>query len=108
MVKSLDGTIIGFESFGEGPGILYVHGGVSDREAWRAVAEQLPGYSHHLFDRRGRGLSVEERSAYCFEREYEDIAAVVASLPGPVHLAGHSSGAICALGAALQQTDWLR
>jgi pimeloyl-ACP methyl ester carboxylesterase len=101
MVRSPDGTNIGFESFGEGADIVYVHGGVSDRAAWRRVAENLPGYAHHLLDRRGRGLSAEERSPYSFDREYEDIAAVTASLPGPVHLAGHSSGAICALGAAL-------
>ena len=101
MVRSSDGTDIGFESFGDGPDILYVHGGVSDRAAWRPVAERLGGYTHHLLDRRGRGLSADERSPYSFDREYEDIAAVVASLSGPVHLAGHSSGAICALGAAL-------
>ena len=102
MVKSSDGTEIGFESFGDGPDILYVHGGVNDRAGWRQVAERLGGYTHHLLDRRGRGLSANEQSPYSFEREYEDIAAVVASFSGPVHLAGHSSGAICALGAALR------
>lgn len=102
MVRSSDGTEIGLESFGDGPDILYVHGGVSDRAAWRSVAERLDGYAHHFLDRRGRGLSPDEQSPYSFEREYEDIAAVVASLSGPVHVVGHSSGAICTLGAALR------
>src|SRR5688572_19754641 len=53
VVRSSDGTEIGFESLGDGPDILYVHGGVSDRAAWRAVAERLGGYAHHLLDRRG-------------------------------------------------------
>ena len=79
---------------------MFVHGGVSDRGAWRAVADRLDGSTCHYVDRRGRGLSKDERSQYSLEREYDDIAAVLASLPGPAHLAGHSSGAICALGAA--------
>lgn len=102
MVTSSDGTAIGFESAGAGPHVLFVHGGVSDRDAWRLVANGLDEYTHHLLDRRGRGLSADEASDYSFEREYEDIAAVVASLDGPVHVAGHSSGAICTLGAAMR------
>jgi pimeloyl-ACP methyl ester carboxylesterase len=35
------------------------------------------------------------------EREFEDLVAVVESLDAPVHLVGHSGGALCALGAAL-------
>lgn len=99
-VRSADGTEIGYESHGSGPHILFVHGGISDREAWRAVADAMDGFTRHLMDRRGRGLSRFELSTYSFEREYEDIAAVVASLEGPAHVAGHSSGAICVLGAA--------
>ena len=102
VVTSSDGTVIGFESHGVGPNVLFIHGGVSDREAWRAVAAGLDHYTHHLLDRRGRGLSADEASSYCFEREYEDIASVISSLDGPVHVAGHSSGAICAMGAAMK------
>lgn len=99
-VRSADGTEIGYESYGSGPHLVFVHGGVSDREAWRAVADEMEGFTRHLMDRRGRGLSQFELSTYSFEREYEDIAAIVASLEGTVHVAGHSSGAICVLGAA--------
>ena len=36
------------------------------------------------------------------EREFDDVAAVVDSLGEPVHLLGHSYGALCALEAALR------
>ena len=54
-------------------------------------------------DRRGKGDSgdTEDPTAYSFEREYEDLAAVVGSFSSPVSVAGHSSGATCALGAAV-------
>jgi len=55
-------------------------------------------------DRRGRGASGDGRT-YAIEREYEDVAAVAATLDGeadgPVDLVGHSYGGRVALGAAL-------
>ena len=52
-------------------------------------------------DRRGRGTS-GDTAPYDISREFEDVAAVAASLAGdgPVDVFGHSFGAICALGAA--------
>jgi pimeloyl-ACP methyl ester carboxylesterase len=52
-------------------------------------------------DRRGRGESGDVEP-YAIEHEYEDIAAVMESIPGPVNLLGHSYGAICALEASLR------
>src|SRR5689334_10061124 len=52
-------------------------------------------------DRRGFGAS-PDRPGYSAEREFTDVAAVVASRTGqPVVLFGHSWGASCALGAAV-------
>jgi len=53
-------------------------------------------------DRRGRRQSGRCRPDHSLQVEYSDIASVVTSLPAPVHLLGHSSGARFALGAALQ------
>lgn len=39
---------------------------------------------------------------YSTEREFEDIAAVVRSVPGAVNLLGHSYGALICLEAALR------
>jgi pimeloyl-ACP methyl ester carboxylesterase len=53
----------------------------------------------YALERRGRGES-EDAPGYAIEREFEDVAAVVEAIGGPVNLLGHSYGAICALEAA--------
>ncbi|MGK5170956.1 alpha/beta hydrolase [Geodermatophilus sp. CPCC 205761] len=50
-------------------------------------------------DRRGKGDS-GDTAPYSLEREYEDVTAVAGSFDEPVLVAGHSSGAVCVLGAA--------
>ena len=61
-------------------------------------------YTVHAIDRRGRGSS-GDTPPYSIEREYEDLAAVAATLAGetggPAPVFGHSYGGRCALGAAL-------
>jgi pimeloyl-ACP methyl ester carboxylesterase len=102
-VRSADGTRIGFRRLGSGPALVLVHGSVSTHTDWMRVARLLAGrFNCYAMDRRGRGRSGVETSPYSIEREYEDIVAVlVAAGPGAM-LAGHSFGAICALGAALR------
>lgn len=55
-------------------------------------------------DRRGRGGSGDD-DGYAIEREFEDVASVVDSIGGPVHLLGHSYGALCSLECALLTTN---
>jgi pimeloyl-ACP methyl ester carboxylesterase len=57
-------------------------------------------FTVYAMDRRGRAAS-GDGPIYALEREFEDVAAVVDSLGQPVHLLGHSYGAVCALEAAL-------
>jgi pimeloyl-ACP methyl ester carboxylesterase len=82
---------------------VIVHGSIASAADWFEVATHLaPHFTCHLMDRRGRGRSDVGVEPYSLEREYEDICAVLAAAgPGP-SLVGHSFGAICALGAALQ------
>jgi pimeloyl-ACP methyl ester carboxylesterase len=100
-VVSADGTTIVLERVTDGEhDLLLVPGGPSRRSRWAAVAAGLAGrWSCWLVDRRGKGDS-GDTAPYALEREYEDLAAAVVSFPRPVALAGHSSGAICVLGAA--------
>ncbi|MFD1520039.1 alpha/beta hydrolase [Pseudonocardia yunnanensis] len=100
-VVSPDGTEIGFETVGDGPPMLLVHGAAADRNRWAPVREQLARhYRVHMLDRRGRGLSTREAPAYDIWREAEDIAAVAESLGGDVFVVAHSYGALCSLHAA--------
>jgi pimeloyl-ACP methyl ester carboxylesterase len=99
-VRSKDGTRIAVECMGKGPGFLIVHGGTGDRSRWQPL---LPLFASHFtvcaMDRRGHGQS-EAGSNYALSREFEDVAAVVDSRPGPVFVLGHSIGGVCALEAA--------
>ncbi|WP_433284440.1 alpha/beta fold hydrolase [Pseudonocardia sp. CA-142604] len=100
-VVSPDGTELGFETVGDGPPMLLVHGAAADRRRWAPVQEQLARhYRVHMLDRRGRGLSTREAPAYDIWREAEDIAAVAEYLGGDVFVVAHSYGALCALHAA--------
>ena len=100
-VTSADGTSIALERVTEGPGVLVmVPGGPNGRRVWAAVAALLEGtHSCWLMDRRGKGDS-GDTAPYRLQREYEDVVATVSSFDGPVAVAGHSSGAVCVLGAA--------
>ena len=100
-VTSADGTSIALERVTEGPAVLVtVPGGPNGRRAWMAVAALLEGtHACWLMDRRGKGDS-DDTAPYSLEREYEDVVAAADSFDAPVAVAGHSTGAVCALGAA--------
>jgi pimeloyl-ACP methyl ester carboxylesterase len=101
-VISADGTRIGLLTAGAGPSLLLVHGGMGCIESWQPLWGTLTSqWRVTAMDRRGRGTSGDTAS-YQLDREFEDVAAAVASLAadGPVDVFGHSFGATCALGAA--------
>ena len=98
-VTSADGTRIGLLTAGEGPALLLVHGGMGCIESWQPLWGRLTSrWRVTAMDRRGRGTS-GDTGPHDLAREYQDIAAVAASL-GPVDVFAHSIGATCALGAA--------
>ena len=97
---STDGTSIAYWCSGEGPPLVLVHGTAADHGRWRPVLSTFEErFTVCAVDRRGRGGS-SDSDDYAVEREFEDVAAVVDSLGGPVNLLGHSYGALCALEAA--------
>lgn len=100
--RSLDGTTIGFGSLGSGPGLIVVGG------AWRSGRDYLrlgqalaDAYTVHLVDRRGRGRSGPQGSAYGINPEVEDLLAVQRQT-GATVVFGHSYGGLIALEAARQ------
>lgn len=100
-VRASDGTELAVTRVSRGPrDLLMVPGGPAPGVRWAAVAAALDGsYACWLLDRRGKGES-GDREPYSFEREHGDLAATLATFDGPVGVAGHSSGATIALGAA--------
>jgi pimeloyl-ACP methyl ester carboxylesterase len=77
-VTSADGTVIGYETDGDGPPMLLVHGSTGSRHRWSPVRASLrQRYTLHMMDRRrGRGLSTAEAGPYSLRREAEDVAAI--------------------------------
>lgn len=102
---SKDGTHIAYQQTGSGPALILVHGTSADHTSWEHT---LPIFNHHFtvyaMDRRGRGGSQPEGD-YAIQREFEDIAGLVAVAhqndPNQrINLLGHSFGGLCCLEAA--------
>ena len=99
---SKDGTTIAFETRGQGPPLIVVGGALNTRQAAATLAELLaPSLTVYAYDRRGRGDS-GDTPPYAFEREVEDLRALVEDAGGTAFAFGHSSGAVLALEAALE------
>ncbi|WNQ11927.1 alpha/beta hydrolase [Paenibacillus aurantius] len=97
---SKDGTTIGYQSLGEGPGVLVIHGALSTSEHFSRFGAELAGaYRVHLIDRRGRGRSGPQGEAYGMAKEIEDTAAVQQAT-GAEYVFGHSYGGLVALETA--------
>jgi pimeloyl-ACP methyl ester carboxylesterase len=98
--SSSDGTRIACHRTGRGPALVVVHGTSSDHLAWTGVTPLLAGrFTVYAMDRRGRGASGDGND-YQFQREVEDVLAVVDGIGLGVHLYGHSFGGACAAEAA--------
>jgi pimeloyl-ACP methyl ester carboxylesterase len=80
---------------------VFVPGVTGDHTHLAFVAPLLePHFSLWMMDRRGRGES-GDAPEYTIEREYEDVAAVVDAIGGPMDVFGHSFGGDVVLGAML-------
>jgi pimeloyl-ACP methyl ester carboxylesterase len=99
--ESRDGTIIAYRQFGEGPGIIAVHGGAQAAQNFTKLAEALSdAFTVFVPDRRGRGQSGPPGDQYGLQSECEDLDALL-SRTGAHNVFGLSSGALISLQAAL-------
>ena len=104
VIESVDGTKIAYKRVGEGPPLVLVHGTAMHHTAWRWVQPYLSErFTLYMVDRRGRGQS-GDADEYTFERELEDVLAVIERIGAPVGLLGHSFGALLALEVARRTT----
>lgn len=100
-VVAPDGTRLGWETTGDGPPVLLVHGGTADRGRWAATTPFLARhFGVHAIDRRGRGASTREApGAYSLAREGQDLLACAEAIGGTIDVIAHSYGVLCALEA---------
>jgi pimeloyl-ACP methyl ester carboxylesterase len=102
-VTSKDSTAIAYETMGDGPPLIFVHGAMQYRGI-DPLTPQLAALLAHSFtvvqyDRRGRGQS-GDTLPYAVQREIEDLAAVIEDIGGHASLLGMSSGSVLAIEAA--------
>jgi pimeloyl-ACP methyl ester carboxylesterase len=101
MVRSADGTCIGFTSMGSGSGIIIVGGSLADSKAYEPLAKRLAtAFTVHVMDRRGRGASGPLGASYSMDCEVADLLAVQAAT-GATAVFGHSFGGLVCLEAAI-------
>ena len=98
---STDGTVIRWLATGSGPSLVLVHGGLGHPTRLAPLVAHLASIVTCVaIGRRGYGFS-DDSPGYSYEREYEDVCAVLDEVGPPRWVWGTSSGAIVALGAAL-------
>jgi pimeloyl-ACP methyl ester carboxylesterase len=98
-VRSNDGMRVPVWTSGRGRPLLIVHGSAGTHDTWEMMRAHLDNhFTVSIMDRRA--TSGDPLSPLEMKREFEDVAAIARSLDGDVAVMGHSSGALCALGAA--------
>lgn len=95
-----DGTEIAGRVNGEGPPLLFVHGGLGDAFSWVGILRSLTDrFTCYRMSTRGRVLSADDPD-HSAERLVQDVVSFADSIREPVGLVGLSSGAALVLGAA--------
>lgn len=97
-VISHDGTSIGYQSFGSGPGVVLIEGAMGTAENYRQLALALADrFTVHVPDRRGRGMSPRPYAAtHSVSDDVEDLRCIL-DRTGARYLFGLSSGAMTVL-----------
>ena len=107
LITAPDGVPLQVDVRGDGPPVVLVHGTTGSAAGWVLVRRELQGELRVVtYDRRGRGRS-GDGDAYAFERELDDLRAVLDHVGEPAHLVGHSFGARLALEVAADRDDLL-
>lgn len=96
-VVSRDGTEIGYTKFGNGESVVIAHGAYTGQQDWFTFAQELAAtHTVNVYDRRGRGQRTDTNKPYTFEKELDDLAAMVNHARATIIL-GHSFGGAVSL-----------
>ena len=101
-ITSHDGTVIGYESLGKGPGLILVQGAMGTVQNYYELACYLSGHFNvYLLERRGRGLSPKPyESHHSITDDVSDLRSLL-DHTGAEYLFGLSSGAMIVLAALM-------
>lgn len=112
MKYNINGTTLEGTQNGTGEVVLFVHGSSSDYRTWenqQAVFSQ--DFQTITYSRRYHypNAKIAEGAEYAMNEQLDDLQALIESLEEkPVHLIGHSYGALLCLSLALRQPQFIR
>ena len=101
-----DGARIWHASYGDGPPVVLLHGGLGHAGNWgyQVPAILSAGYRAILIDSRGHGRSTRDDRPYSYERMASDVLAVIDALGSDsARFVGWSDGACIALVLAARE-----
>ena len=105
-------TSLAVHESGEGPALVFVHGGVSD---WRAWSNQVGPFAKHyrtiIYSRRYHcpNPPISPDAPDPIQTHIYELAALIkAREVGPAHIVGHSWGALIALLLAVERANLVR
>ena len=100
MVASADGTLINYQTAGQGPSAIVIPGVLSTAADYASLVDALADtYTVHVIERRGRGVSGPQGNGYSIAKECDDIGAIQQETNATL-LFGHSYGGLIALEVA--------
>ena len=105
------GASIWFASFGDGPAVILLHGGLGHSGNWfhQLAALLDAGYRAILIDSRGHGRSTRDDQRYTYELMAGDVRAVMDHLAiADAAIVGWSDGACTGLVFAAESADRVR
>jgi pimeloyl-ACP methyl ester carboxylesterase len=95
-VTSADGTQVGYQQTGSGPGLVIVHGSMSTGQNHTQLAEALAdAFTVYLVDRRGRGLTGPYRQGHTVRTDVSDVQAVLDKTGAELAFGVSVGGIIC-------------
>ena len=106
----VNGVELYYETHGDGPPVLLIHGlGSSTRDWEPQVAALATRFRVITFDVRGHGRSEKPRQRYSVKLFADDTAALIRALDvGPVHVIGISMGGMIAFQLAVDAPELVR
>lgn len=106
--QAADGTQLSFESYGDGPVVLFCNSAMLSTDMWEYQLTHLVehGYRCVLLDWRGHGRSDRPSAGYDLQTLASDVAALVNLLDlRDIRLVGHSMGAAVATRFLVEHGD---
>ncbi len=109
-IAKVNGIKLNYESGGQGPPLLFIHGLGGSLEDWEGqVSHFARDFRVFSVDLRGHGRSDKPRAVYSMQLFASDLAALINALRlGPVHVVGISLGGGVAFQLAVDSPELVR